>query len=83
MYTFILFIQGVDKICDICCENNTKQEGNSNLDCVPRTALVAMSDGEGAKIVLAKKFLMHFWASHVILNIFHFWTPLIPPDRLG
>ena len=26
---------------------NNKQGGNSNLDCVPRTAVVAMSDGGG------------------------------------
>ena len=27
--------------------NSLEQGGNSNLDCVPRTAVVAMSDGGG------------------------------------
>ena len=28
---------------------NKRQEGNSNLDCVPRTAVVAMSDERGKR----------------------------------
>ena len=42
-----MIINNVLNILLIAFDCSKKQGGNSNLDCVPRTAIVAMSDGEG------------------------------------